>query len=108
MLGVWGWCLACFDDAFGRTTREWCSACVVRLDPCLSSDVLTRMPSQSWGMRNLGLLEIGFLCFIPNAQALLRTINCISPLARSVRGEPKAALMSHVLLASSGDVVVRE
>lgn len=40
---------ACIDEAFGRTTHEWCSACAVRLDPCSSSDVLTRTPSQSRG-----------------------------------------------------------
>ncbi|MCD7470790.1 hypothetical protein HAX54_010909 [Datura stramonium] len=54
MLGVWGLCLACAVGAFVRTTREWCSACAVRLDPFLSSDILTRMPSQSWGKRKLG------------------------------------------------------
>lgn len=31
----WGWCSACMDGATGRTAREWCSACVVRLDRSL-------------------------------------------------------------------------
>ncbi|PHT24919.1 Regulator of rDNA transcription protein 15 [Capsicum baccatum] len=35
----------------------------VRLDPCLSSDVLTRLPSQSRGKRIVGLFEVGFLCY---------------------------------------------
>jgi len=48
-----GGCWACIDEAFGRTTHEWRSACVVRLDPCSSSDVLTGTPSQSRGGRNL-------------------------------------------------------
>lgn len=106
--GRWGWCLACIDEAFGRMTHEWCSACVVRLDPCLSSDVLTRMPSQSWRKRNSGLFEVGFLCFIPNAQALLRTISCLSPLAFCVSGEPKAAVVSHAFRALACDGLVRD
>ncbi|MCE5167137.1 hypothetical protein HAX54_039290, partial [Datura stramonium] len=105
MLGIWSWCLACAVGAFIRTTREWCSACAVRLDPCLRSDVLTRMPSQSWGRRKLGLHKICFLCFLPNTQALLCTIGFLSPLAHLVRAEPKAALVSHVFLASSCDIV---
>lgn len=32
----WGQCLACIDGAFGCTGRELCSACAVRLDPCLA------------------------------------------------------------------------
>lgn len=46
-----GGCRACIDEAFGRTTHEWCSACAVRLDPCSGSDVLTGTPSQSRGGR---------------------------------------------------------
>ncbi|MCD7470792.1 hypothetical protein HAX54_010911 [Datura stramonium] len=70
MLGVWGWCLACVSGTFVRMMREWCLPCAYRLDPCLSSDVVTRMPSQSWGRLKLGLLDVGFLCCLPNAQAL--------------------------------------
>lgn len=106
--GRCGRCWACIDEATGRTTREWCSACVVRLDPCSSSDVPTRTPSQSWGKRNSGLSKVGFLCCIPNAWALFGTIGRLSPLALHVRGEPKAALASPVVLASSCVVVVRE
>ncbi|MCE5166671.1 hypothetical protein HAX54_023831, partial [Datura stramonium] len=82
MLGVWGW-----------------------LDPFLSSVVLTRTPSQSWGRRKLGLLEFGFLCFLPNSLALLCIIDCLSLLARRVGAEQKDALVSHVFLASSCYVV---
>lgn len=35
------------------------------MDPCSSSDVLTHLPSMSWGKRNLGLIDVGFLCWIP-------------------------------------------
>ncbi|MCE3216259.1 hypothetical protein HAX54_005765, partial [Datura stramonium] len=105
MLRVLGLCLACAVGAFVRTAHEWYSACAVRLDPYMSSDVLTRMPSQSWGRQKLGLLEVGFLCCLPNSQALLCTIGCLSPLARLLRTKPKVALMSHIFLASSCDVV---
>lgn len=85
----WGWCSACMDGATGRTAREWCSACVVRLDPCLSSDVLTRMPSQSWSERKPGSLEDGFLCCIPKMRRHCRVkFGRLSPLALRVRGEP--------------------
>ena len=67
----WGWCSACTDEATGRTAHEWCSACVVRLDPCLSSDVLTRMPSQSWSERRPGSLEVSFLCCIPKCVGIV-------------------------------------
>ena len=87
--GRWGRCRARIDGAFGRTAREWCSACAVRLDPCSSSDVLTLKPSQSWGKRNLGLPEVGFLCCIPNARALSSSIDRPSPLALGARGEPR-------------------
>lgn len=87
--GRWGRCWACIDGAFGRTARELCSARAVRLDPCSSSDVLTRLPSQSRGKRNAGLLEVGFLCCIPNAQALSSFIDRLSPLAFRARGESK-------------------
>ncbi|MCE3215664.1 hypothetical protein HAX54_003150 [Datura stramonium] len=60
--------------AFVCAMHELCSACVVRLDPFLSSNVLTRMPSQSWGRRKLVLLEVGFLSCLLNAQELSCTI----------------------------------
>ncbi|KAF3614744.1 hypothetical protein FXO37_35829 [Capsicum annuum] len=87
--GRWGRCWACIDGEFGRTTRDLSSACAVRLSPCSSSDVLTRLPSQSRGKRNAGLLEVDFLCCIPNAQALSSFIDRLSPLAFRVRGESK-------------------
>ncbi|MCE3215501.1 hypothetical protein HAX54_002599, partial [Datura stramonium] len=108
ILGVWGWFLACVAGAFVRTTHEWCSAWAVRLDPYLRSDVITQMSTQSWGRHKLGSLKVGFLCFLPNAQALLCPIGCLSPLARCVRVKPKAALLSHIFLASSCDVLVHE
>ena len=89
LAGRWGRCWARIDGAFGRTARELCSARAVRLDPCSSSDVLTRLPSQSRGKRNVGLLEVGFLCCIPNAQALSSFIDRPSPLAFRARGESK-------------------
>ncbi|MCD9645500.1 hypothetical protein HAX54_034492 [Datura stramonium] len=101
MLSILGWCLACASKAFVHTTREWCSACAVRLDPYLSSDVLTRMPSLSWDKRKLGLLEVDFRCCLPNSQELSCTIGFLLPLARRVWAKPKAALVSHVFLASS-------
>lgn len=97
---------ACIDEAFGRTTHEWCSACVVSLDPCSRSDVLTRTPSQSRGERNSGSSEVGLLCCIPNARALPRAIGRLSPLMAGAN--PKATLASHVLLASACDGAVRE
>ncbi|PHT97279.1 hypothetical protein BC332_33783 [Capsicum chinense] len=105
IVGRWGRCRACIDGAFGRTARELCSARAVRLDPCSSSDVLTRLPSQSRGKRNVGLLEVGFLCCIPNAQALSIALRP----SHFMRGaNRKATLASHDSLASSCDVVVRE
>ncbi|MCE3052388.1 hypothetical protein HAX54_052468 [Datura stramonium] len=80
----------------------------LRLDPCVSSDVLTHIPSQSWDRHKLGLLEVGFLCWLPNAQVLSCTIGCLLPIARHVRAKPKGTLMYHVFLASSCDVVVHE
>ncbi|MCE3216813.1 hypothetical protein HAX54_008233, partial [Datura stramonium] len=82
-----------------RVSGVW----LVRLGwiPCLSSDVQTRMPSQLLGRPKLSLLEVGFLCCLTNAQALLCTIGCLSPLARRVRAKPKADLVSHVFLTSS-------
>ncbi|KAK4360132.1 hypothetical protein RND71_019084 [Anisodus tanguticus] len=53
------------DGAFGRTAREWCSACVVRLDPAAQPPP-PRVPFQSWGERRSGSLEVGFLCCIPD------------------------------------------
>ena len=103
----WGLCSARAAEACGRTAREWCSACAVRLDPCLSSDVLARRPCQSRGKRCLGLPGVGFLCCIPNAPALPRAISCLSPLALGARGEPEAAVASPVALASSCGGVVR-
>lgn len=103
----WGLCSARAAEACGRTAREWCSACVVRLDPCSSSDVLARRPCQSRGERRLGLPGVGFLCCIPNAPALPRAISCLSPLALGARGEPQAAVASPVALASSCGGVVR-
>lgn len=69
--GRWGRCSARIDEATGRTAREWCSACAVRLDPCLSSDVLTRMPSRSRSERRPGSLEDGFLCCIPECVGIV-------------------------------------
>lgn len=106
--GRWGRCSTRIDEATGRTTREWCSACAVGLDPCLSSDVPTRRPSQSRGEPEPGSFEVGFLCCIPIAWALLRTISRLSPLALRVRGEPKAALASRASHASSCGAAVRE
>jgi hypothetical protein len=83
-------CPARIDGAFGRRTHEWCSACVVRLDPCSRSDVPTRTPPQSRGERKSGSPGVGFLCCIPNAPALSRTTGRPSPLALGARGEPES------------------
>ncbi|KAK4368060.1 hypothetical protein RND71_011852 [Anisodus tanguticus] len=95
-----GRCSARYNGAFGRTAREWCSACVVRLDPCSSSDLLPHVPFQSWGERRLGSLKVNFMCCIPNAWALSRTNGCLSTLAFRARAEPEATLASHIFLAS--------
>ncbi|PHT29091.1 hypothetical protein CQW23_31298 [Capsicum baccatum] len=57
---------------------------------------------------NLGLHAINFLCCIPNSQALLTSIHCLSPLVFRAKGELKS--LSHVpcFLDSSCDVVVHE
>lgn len=96
----WGLCWASIGGALVSTAREWCSACVARLDPCLGSDVLARTPPHSWVERR-ARPQVGFLCCIPNAPALLRTIGCLSRLALRVRREQKAPAVSLVALASS-------
>jgi len=105
---VLGLLLACIGEASVRAAHEWCSVCVARLDPCLSSDVLARMPSQSCHKRKLGLFGVGFLCCIPNAKALSSAIGCLSPLAFDVRGEPKAVVVSQVVLALPCDGLVHD
>jgi hypothetical protein len=101
-----GRCSARDDEAFGRTAREWCRACAVRLDPCSSSDLLARTQGQSGDKRRKGLPEVGFQCCIPNAPALSRTIGRLSPVASRVRAEPQAAPATHFFLASPCDGVV--
>ncbi|PHT97446.1 hypothetical protein BC332_33629 [Capsicum chinense] len=41
---------------------------------------------RSWGKRSLGLLKVGFICYIPNAQALASFIDRLLPLAFYAQG----------------------
>ncbi|KAK6768642.1 hypothetical protein RDI58_034119 [Solanum bulbocastanum] len=71
MPGVGAGCRACIDEAIH--VRRMSGIGLARLGwiPASSSDVLTRMPCRWRIKRNLGLSDVGILCCIPNARALL-------------------------------------
>jgi len=74
-----------------------------------SSDILSRIPSRWRIKRNLGLSDVGLLCCIPYAQALLMCNQSPFCPSHSMCGvNPKAALAFHSFLTSSCDGVVCE
>ena len=86
-----GGCRACIDEAFGRTTHEWCSACAVGLDPCSSSDVLTGTQSQSRGGRNFRPVRSRFPVLHTHCPRHCRVQTVAFRPSHTVRrGEPKS------------------